>query len=92
MSAIDTLTRALQINVAAVFLVVGIFKFPCCSIIAISFTDGALLAATKDLEGIAGIEVDGGGAPYLRLSTVATAKHVKCLTQHIHTLLVEQHA
>ena len=89
MSAIDTLARAFQIDVTAVFLVVGVFQFSNCRIIG-SMTDSTLLATSEDLEGIASVEVDGGRAPNLRLLTIAAAKHVERLTQHVHTLFVEE--
>ena len=51
--------------------------------------DRSQLTAAEYLEGIAAVEVDGGGAPDLGGLTIATAEDIECGTQHVHTLLVE---
>ena len=55
-------------------------------------TDDAFLATTEDLEGIASLQVDGGTAPNLGILTMPASKHVQCLSEHVHTLLVEDNA
>ena len=57
--------------------------------ISIRLANRALFATTEYLEGIAAIHVDGCRAPNFRLRTIATAKHVQGLTQHIVTLYVD---
>ena len=51
--------------------------------------DRSQLTAAEYLEGIAAVEVDGGGAPDFGRLTIATAENIECGTQHVHTLLVE---
>ena len=50
---------AVQIDIGAVFLIIGIFS------LIILLTDGTHLAATEDLEHITLVQVDGGAAPDL---------------------------
>ena len=55
-------------------------------------TDNTFLTATKDLEHIAFLQIDGGMSPNLRVLTIATGKQVQGRTEYIHTLLVEDDA
>ena len=48
-----------------------------------------MLTATEDLEGISLLQVDGCATPYFRILTIAATKHIQSLTEHVHTLLVE---
>ena len=65
--------------------------FALLRVIAGSFTNGSVLTAAEYLEDIAFIQIDGGTTPYLRFFTIATAKYVERLTQHVHTLLIKNH-
>ena len=47
----------------------------------------ALFTAAEYLEGVAGIEVDGGRAPYFGILTLTTAKDVERFAKYVHTLL-----
>ena len=76
----------IQIDIGAVSRIVGVLNLSCCLII-FSVTDAAFLTAAENLEHIAAIQVDGGGAPYLGVHTLAAAEHVECFTQHVHALL-----
>ena len=58
----------------------------------IGLTDDTLLTATKNLENIAGIEVNGGTTPYLGVFAIAATEDVQGLTQHVHTLASEDDA
>ena len=89
MSAIDTLIISFQIDGTTVPRIVGAVLQFLCFRTSDALADGALLATTEYLEGISGIEVNGGRAPYFGLITVSTAKHVERLTEHVHALLVE---
>ena len=55
---------AVQIDISAVFLIVGIFYLLGLLVIS-SITNGTHLTATEDLEHIALVQVDGRAAPYL---------------------------
>ena len=89
MSPINTFMIAFQVDIATIPWVVIVDKFALLRVITDSLTNGSILTATEYLEDIAFIQIDGGTTPYLRFFTIATAKHVQCLTQHIHTLFVE---
>ena len=54
----------IQVDVGAVFLVVGVFHLLGLLVIS-SLTDGTSLTATEDLEHITLVQVDGGAAPDL---------------------------
>ena len=89
MSPINTFIIAFQVDIATIPWVVIVDKFALLRVMAGSFTNGSVLTATEYLEDIAFIKIDGGTTPYLRFLTIATAKHVERLTQHVHTLLVK---
>ena len=90
MSPINTFIIAFQVDIATVPWVVCVDKFALLRVIG-GITNGSILTATEYLEDIAFIKIDGGTTPYLRFLTIATAKHVECLTQHVHTLLIKNH-
>ena len=75
----------------AISWVVGVFKFFCRCIIG-TLTNSSVLTTTEDLEDITIVHVDGCASPNLRLCTIAATKDIKRLTQHVHTLLVENDA
>ena len=54
----------IQVDVGAVFRIVGVFHLLGLLVIS-SLTDGTSLAATEDLEHITLVQVDGGTAPDL---------------------------
>ena len=89
---------AVEVDVSTVFLVLFFILFrQVCSLIfqnvgcgvASAFSDCSLFAATKDLEYVSLIQVDGGAAPYFRVFTITTTKNAQCGTKHVHTLFVE---
>ena len=87
----DTGYRAVQVDVSTVSCIVGVFQFACCFIID-TLSDGTFLAASEYLEHIAAVQVDGCRTPDLRIDTLTAAKHIQCLTQYVHSLLVEDNA
>ena len=54
--------------------------------------DDTLLAAAEDLERVAGIEVDGGRAPHLRVLTLAAAINGEGFAQNVHALRTKDDA
>ena len=84
--------RVVQIDSSAIGSIVARVLQFLCRRIAHTLTDSTFFTTSEYLEGIAGIQVDGGRAPYLRILTIATTKHIERLTQHIHTLLVKDDA
>ena len=91
MSTIDSIIIATKVDAGTVFSVVGGVSQLLGGCVSHTLTDGTHLSAAKNLEGIAGLEVDGGAAPDLRVLTIATTKDIEGLAQHIHTLFVENH-
>ena len=94
-----------QVDSTAIFGIIGIFL--AIEIIFVAFprivgffitricrthTNRTFLTATEDLEHIAGIQIDGGRAPYLRVLTFTATKHIEGSTEHVHTLLTEDDA
>ncbi len=55
----------------------------------IGFADDSLLTTTEDLEGVAGIKINGHIAPYLGVLTIASAKDIECRTEYVHALFIE---
>ena len=55
----------------------------------IGFADDSLLTTTEDLEGVAGIKINGHIAPYLGVLTIASAKDIERRTEYVHTLFIE---
>ena len=87
----DAGNRAVEVYVRAVFLIIGVFQFLCCLIID-TLSYGTFLAASEYLEDITAIQVDGSAAPYFCFFTLATAKHIQCRPQHVHSLLIKDDA
>ena len=79
----NTFIQAVQVDVSAETLIILI-----CSV-ALLHADGTMFTTTEYLEHVTVGMVNGGAAPYLGVHTIATAKHVECLTQHVHSLFVK---
>ena len=86
-----------QVDIGAVLLVVFVCQVMysgVCGIFRVtdSTSNCTLFTTTKDLEGIAAVQVDGSAAPDFRVTAIAAAKHVQRTTQRVHTLFTEKDA
>ena len=77
------IARARQIDVGTISRIIGVVP------IIPLLTDSTLFTASKDLEGVACIQINSGTAPYLRILTLTATKDVQSFTEHIHTLLTQ---
>ena len=75
-------TLAMQVDGRAVGCIVDVIP------LTILLADNTLLTTAIQLEGITLVQVDGGGAPYLRVLSVATSEHVTGHTSLVPALLV----
>ena len=90
----NTWCRTFQVDKAAVCRIIFIglaVKRISISRTIIRFTYNTFFTATEHLEHIALIQVDRGATPNLGAFTLTATKHVKRLTQYVHTLLTKDH-